>query len=185
LERTPSILEFGLSICLVWAVSASLDGLSPDLGLFWHIFWTVLTSAFIWRILSTIFRIVKANHLFFKQHENEVNSMIAEGFSVDEIARYLNEKKKSEIVNDAYDVQDILQEEQKINYNMFKIVATSDVCGYYQDKPIYSKLLMADGSIYRFDGILDLTKEIPKNIIKSLNDSSIVLNTGQIYTLDI
>ena len=76
LEKKPSLINFGLSLGLVWLISVALDELSPNLNLFVHILLTIIISSVIWSFVTSFIFIWSENHKFFKRHEEQVNQMV-------------------------------------------------------------------------------------------------------------
>lgn len=174
MEKKPSLINFGLSLGLVWLISVALDELSPNLNLFVHILLTIIISSVIWSFITSFIFIWTENHKFFKRHEEQVNQMVEDGLSVDDIAKKLRELRDAEL--------EPSQQEEKLNRTIgtVTVVAASKICGYYKDEPIYEKIKLSTGAVFEFEGVVDVSKKINS---LNLDPSCIVLASGLIYKL--
>lgn len=167
-----SSVNLGIGLGLVWLVSTTLDSYYPDLNLFAHIFLSVFISSGILSLISGFISNTLENHKFFKKHEDQINKMIESGMSITDVSAKLKEMKDAELSS--------VHETEPFKTSDIKIVATTETCGYYNNTDIYQKIKMSDGSIYEFDGIIDLDKKVN---LSMLNNSCIVTSAGIIYKL--
>ena len=156
------------NIALVLSISVGIDMVDPDLGFFQHLFLNFMIYMALRFAVAAIFEISNVMKML-KNHQDLIRELRAEGKSSGEIVEIISAKetKVTELEEDSREV-------------VITIVEESDkVLGSYKGTPILEWVKLSDGTIYKFNGTIDLRQKSQHQLI---GENSFAIDPGIIYT---